>query len=112
MDEKQIEPVRPHLPELEVPLFEAPERSVLQPSNLALWQAYMALRTVRMADRDCAEQLRRLRRLRETRTTWLDREEMALRRAIDEALGLWPNAKLTGEPRQQWLEHGCLSASG
>ena len=92
-----VEPtVRPQLPDLDVPLFEAVERSALQPSNLALWHAYMALRQACKERRECAEQLECLRRLRDTRTTWFDRDELTLRRAIDKALTLWPNAKLDG----------------
>ena len=87
-----VEPiVRPQLPDLDVPLFEAVERSALQPSNFALWRAYMALRQACKEGLDCAEQLGLLRRLRDTRTTWFDRDELALRRAIDKALNLWPN---------------------
>ena len=83
--------VRPQLPDLDVPLFETAERSALQPSNFALWRAYMALRQACKERRECAEQLECLRRLRDTRTTWFDRDELTLRRAIDKALTLWPN---------------------
>lgn len=92
-----VEPtVRPQLPDLDVPLFEAVERSAFQPTNFALWKAYMALRQACKERRDCAEQLECLRRLRDTRTTWFDRDELTLRRAIDKALTLWPNDKIIG----------------
>ena len=94
-----VEPiVRPQLPDLDVPLFEAAQRSALQPSNFALWKAYMALRQACKEGLDCAEQLGLLRRLRDTRTTWFDRDELALRRAIDKALNLWPNVRAELRP--------------
>lgn len=95
-----VEPtVRSQLPDLDVPLFEDVGRSALQPSNLALWHAYMALRQACKERRDCAEQLGLLRRLRDTRTTWFDRDELALRRAIDKALNLWPNVPVEPAPK-------------
>lgn len=78
----------PKLPELDFPLYEE-LRSPLLPSNLSLWKAYMALRQACIDGREHAAELSRLRELRALRTTWFDREEMALRRAIDMALDLF-----------------------
>lgn len=85
--------VRPQLPALDVPLFEDLGRNNLQPSNLALWKAYMAMRQACIDGRAHEAELERMRDLRTRRTTWFDLEEMALRRAIDKALDLWPNVR-------------------
>jgi hypothetical protein len=82
--------VRPQLPALDVPLFED-LRGNLQPSNLSLWKAYMALRQACLDGRPHEDDLARMRELRTLRKTWFDRDEMVLRRAIDSALDLWPN---------------------
>lgn len=78
----------PKLPALDIPLFEE-LRGNLQPSNLALWKAYLALRLACIDGREHAAELSHLRELRALRTTWFDREELALRRAIDMALDLF-----------------------
>lgn len=80
-----------NMPALDIPLFEDLGRGNMQPSNLSLWKAYMALRQACIDGREHAAEVDRMRELRNLRTTWFDRDEMALRRAIDKVLDLWPN---------------------
>jgi hypothetical protein len=53
---------RPQLPAIDVPLFEAMARLDTQPSNIALWQAYMVLRQSGIDGRDGVEERARLKR--------------------------------------------------
>lgn len=73
-----------HLPPLEIPIFE--HLVTDQPSNLVLWESYMALRQSLIHGHDHAWQHQNMQQLRAARTTWTGRDEMALRRAIDAAM--------------------------